>query len=102
MRAAIARACAHTPLTVVLAHGETQLALTATVLLTRVATKLRVGLTIDLARDAPFVASSVHAEAVYGDAAYAAPFAARVQASLEAAPWALHEAFVEARHSLLR
>ncbi|KAI3626363.1 hypothetical protein CBS9595_001724 [Malassezia furfur] len=102
VRAAIARACAHTPLTVVLAHGETQLALTATVLLTRVATKLRVGLTIDLARDAPFVASSVHAEAVYGDAAYAAPFAARVQASLEAAPWALHEAFVEARHSLLR
>ncbi|WFC93622.1 hypothetical protein MBRA1_000243 [Malassezia brasiliensis] len=102
VRTAITRACAHTPLTVVLAHSETQLALTATVLLARVATKLRVGLTIDLAREAPFVPSSVHAEAVYGDAAYAAPFAARVQSSLEAAPWALHEAFVEARHSLLR
>ena len=38
----------------------------------------------------------------YGDAAYAAPFAARVQASLEAAPWALRDALVEARRSLLR
>lgn len=102
VRTAVARACAHTPLTVVLAHGETQLALTATVLLARVATKLRVGIRIDLARDAPFVANSVHAEAVYGDAAYAAPFAARVQASLEAAPWALRDALVEARRSLLR
>ena len=99
-RAEVARACAHFPVAVHLAKGETQLELLATVLLERAATKLRVGLAVDLAREAPLVADSVHAEAVYGEAAYAAPFAARVQTALEAAPHALCDALRDALHTI--
>ncbi|WFC98570.1 hypothetical protein MYAM1_001300 [Malassezia yamatoensis] len=101
VRAEVARTNAIVPVTVNLAKGDTQLELSASVLLSNHNTKFSVGLRLDLTSDAPFVGESVYATAVYGQSVYTTPLVARLQSCLATSPNKLYDAFKQAMHSMV-
>ncbi|WFD42658.1 hypothetical protein MPSI1_001306 [Malassezia psittaci] len=100
VRAEVARTNAIIPVTVNLAKGDTQLELSACVLLISHNTKFSVGLRLDLTSDAPFVSESVYATAVYGQSVYTTPLVAQLQSCLSTSPNKLYDAFKEAIQSV--